>query len=210
MDIQSFYGPLLNQFDQYPLIRIHLSQIADRMFEGVSQKKDIVFKEINNYHPEHLGRPVEELKKINFTIEDCRTAIAHEYGFKNWDTIKLSNLEYDSTFEKTVDQLINGDFNALKHSIRKNPDVVLKRSGYGHQATLLHYAASNGVEMWRQKAPNNLPEMTKFLISSGANVKAKMKVYGGYFDTITLLKSSIHPFNAGIGEEMIKILERTY
>lgn len=208
MNIESFYGTLLLEFNKYPLIKKHLSKIADRMLEGILEQEDNIYKEINNYHPEYLGKSIEELKTINFTIDDCRTTIANEYGFKNWKTVEQSNTQYDLVFENVVNQLINGDFNALKNSINVHPYIISKRSNYGHQATLLHYTASNGVEMWRQKAPKNLPLITEFLIHKGANVRAKMKVYGGYYDTLSLLKSSIHPFNAGIEDQMVTILEK--
>ncbi|GAA0726754.1 hypothetical protein GCM10009430_34130 [Aquimarina litoralis] len=208
MSIESFYGSLLLEFNKYSLIKRHLSKIADRMLEGIIAQENIIYTEINNYHSKYLGISIEDLKTINFTIDDCKRTIASEYGFKNWETVEQSNIRYDVIFENAVNQLINGDFNALKHTIQAYPHIISKRSNYGHQATLLHYTASNGVEMWRQKAPKNLRMITDFLINKGANVNAKMKVYGGYYDTLTLLKSSIHPFNAGIGNKMITILEK--
>lgn len=209
MSIESFYGTLLLDFNKYSLIRTHLSKMADRMLEGIVTQENIIYTEINNYHPKYLGKSIDELKKINFTIDDCRTTIANEYGFKNWKTVEQSNIRYDVVFENAVNQLINGNFDALKYTIHTHPYIISKRSNYGHRATLLNYTASNGVEMWRQKAPKNLPLITEFLIENGANTRAKMKVYGGYYDTLSLLKSSIHPFDAGIGNEMITILENT-
>ncbi|WP_299898943.1 hypothetical protein [uncultured Aquimarina sp.] len=208
MNIESFYGTLLLEFNKYSLIKRHLSKMAERMLEGIIAQENIIYKEVNNYHPKYLGISIEELKTINYTIDDCRSTIANEYGFQNWKTVSQSNIRYDVVFEKAVNQLINGDFDALKRTIHAHPHIISKRSNYGHQATLLHYTASNGVEMWRQKAPKNLPMITDFLINKGANVNAKMKVYGGYYDTLSLLKSSIHPFNAGIADEMIIILEK--
>ncbi|WP_298544101.1 hypothetical protein [uncultured Aquimarina sp.] len=207
MNLVSFYGNLLYQTDQYSLIKTHLSKIADRMLEGIQNNQDFIFREINNYHIDYLGIPVEELKKIKFTREDCQTTVANEYGFKNWEIVEQLEGHYDHNFEKAVNFLVDGDFKKLKKIIKLDPKLVFKKSKYGHQATLLNYAASNGVEMWRQKAPLNLPEMTKFLIEQGADPNATMKVYGGSFDTLTLLKSSIHPFNAGIAEKMINILQ---
>ena len=207
MKLASFYGNLLYQTDQYPLIKIHLTKIADRMLQGVQENKDYVLQEINNYHSDYLGTPIEQLKKIKFTIEDCRTTIANEYGFKNWQIVEQLEDHYDQNFEKAVNFLIDGNFEALKKIIKTNPKLITKKSKYGHRATLLHYTASNGVEMWRQKVPVNLPEMTRFLIKQGADLNAIMHVYGGQFNTLSLLKSSAHPFEAGIGEEMISILE---
>ncbi|MFD2565405.1 hypothetical protein [Aquimarina rubra] len=207
MTLTSFYGNLLYQTDQYPLIKDHLSIIAERMWEGIRANHDFIFQEINNYHPDYLGRAIEELKTLSLTIEDCKTTIANEYSFKNWDVIEQLEDLYDHDFEKAVNFLIGGNLKELKKLIKTNPLLVTKRSKYGHRATLLHYTASNGVEMWRQKSPSNLPEITQFLIHQGADCKATMQVYGGEFTTLTLLKSSVHPFEAGIGEEMINILK---
>ncbi|MDH7444392.1 hypothetical protein [Aquimarina sp. 2201CG14-23] len=207
MELTSFYGDLLFQTNQYPLIKLHLSKIADRMLDGIKENRDFIFEEVNNYHSDYLGASIEVLKKLNFTIHDCRATIANEYGFKNWKLVEQLEDYYDQNFENAVNYLVNGDFTNLKNLIDSDPELVVKRSKYGHKATLLNYAASNGVEMWRQKAPQNLPEMTRFLISKGADPRATMNVYGGMFDTLALLESSAHPFEAGIADEMIEILK---
>ena len=92
--------------------------------------------------------------------------------------------------------------------IRDSPYLLSATSSYGHQATLLHYVASNGVEFWRQQVPMNLPAITSYLLSAGANRDATMKVYGGDFDTYALLVSSAHPLAVGVLEEMKMILNR--
>ncbi len=207
MTLTSFYGDLLYQTDQYRLIKTHLSKIVDRMLEGLAENHSFIFKEINNYHPDHLGKPIDELNELHLSIEDCKTTIAYEYGYSNWETVLKLQDQYDQDFEKAVNFLVSGNFKELKKLIFKDPELVTKRSKYGPRATLLHYTTSNGVEMWRQKAPLNLPEMTQFLIDQGADRKCTMKVYGGDFDTFTLLKSSVHPFEAGIGEQMLTILQ---
>ncbi|MBQ4803817.1 hypothetical protein J8L88_13220 [Aquimarina sp. MMG015] len=207
MKITNFYGNLLYQTDSYPLIRDHLDKIVNRMLEGMLENQDVIFHEINNYHPDYLGIPIEKLKKLNLTIDDCRTTIANEYGFKNWNEVEKLKDSYDQNFEKAVNLLINGDFTELKRLVTSYPDLVTKTSKYGHKATLLIYTASNGVEMWRQKAPKNLPEITQFLIDRGADIHATIFIYGGYFNTADLLATSSHPFEAGIGAEMMKILK---
>ena len=91
--------------------------------------------------------------------------------------------------------------------MEENPDLIFQKSKFGHQATLLHYVASNGVEFWRQIVPHNLPEMISYLIEKGADKNAKMKVYGGEFSVLPLLESSAHPYAAGIADQMIEILK---
>lgn len=177
------------------------------MFEGLSEMKTSVFSELNNYHKDYLGVPISILIEKTWTLLDSRQAIANEYGFENWTKVQeLGNLNYDTKFEQAVDALLNGQEDTLITLLNEDPELIIKRSNYGHKATLLHYVASNGVEFWRQKAPNNLPLLTEELLRRGAVKKALMKVYGGHFSTYDLLVTSAHPTSAGLMEAMKKIL----
>jgi hypothetical protein len=98
--------------------------------------------------------------------------------------------------------MLAGDFKGIKKIITGNNALLNQKSQYGHEATLLHYSASNGVELWRQKVPLNLPEMVEFLVENGANRNARMKVYGGEYTAAELLLSSAHPRQAGILMEL--------
>lgn len=203
----AYYGDLLYELEKFPSILNHLAALAEKMMEGMNGQNIFLYKEVNNYHKDLLGKPIEELKVMNLTLEDCRQAIANEYGFDNWAAVEnLGSLNYDHQFEEAVNVLLHGDLDKLKAIIEKNPAIVNQRSQYGHQATLLHYTGSNGVEAWRQMVPINLPEITRLLLEKGADKNAKMKVYGGYYDTLALLETSGHPFEAGVGEEMKRIL----
>ena len=175
------------------------------MYEGVNEKRSFIFQEINNYHKDFLGKPIEDLKAINLTLVDCQNTIAHEYGFESWEAI-ADDLEYDKEFELAVEFLLNGKLELLQSAIGTSPDLLFRKSQFGHKATLLHYVASNGVEFWRQVVPSNLPAMTKWLIEKGADKNAKMKVYGGDFAVLALLESSAHPYAAGVIEEMKALL----
>ncbi|WP_378176899.1 hypothetical protein [Aquimarina sp. SS2-1] len=115
MTLTSFYGDLLYQTDQYPLIKDHLSKFTERMLIGIKENHDFIFQEINNYHPNYLGRAIDELKALNLTMEDCKTTIASEYGFKSWDVIEQLQDRYDHDFEKAVNFLIDGNLEELKN-----------------------------------------------------------------------------------------------
>jgi len=188
-------------------IYAHLSAYATTLYEQVQEKSSIAYSQINNYHPDYLGVAIKQLENITFTLEDCQLATAANFSYSSWsDVLKLSDESYDLTFETAVNYLINGDSKNLEQLLDGNPDLVSKRSQYGHKATLLHYVGSNGVEMWRQQVPNNLPEVTKLMLQIGADKDAKMQVYGGNFTTLELLKTSAHPFEAGLGEQMVNLL----
>lgn len=206
-EINAFYGDLLYALDKFPTIISHLEALTHRMYEGVRSKTDCVFIEINNYHKDHLGKPIGALQTLNLSLEDCKMTIANEYGFQNWSALEQEgNKSYSIPFEQAVNAVLSGDLQLLKVLLQQYPKLIHQRSQYGHQATLLHYTASNGVEFWRQKVPLDLVEVTEYLLDCGANHDAKMRVYGGEFNTFALLKTSAHPRQAGLLEGMENLL----
>lgn len=205
--LQQFYQAEITDMLSYPSIQAHLDALAIRMFQGVREDLHFIKQEISNYHQDYLGK-AEDIDPDKFDLEDCRQAIANEYGFDNWGTLEnLVEASYDPEFEKAVDLLLSGKLSKLKSLIENNPRILVARSSYGHQATLLHYAGSNGVELWRQQVPMNLAEIVNFLIDAGADKAAHMKVYGGHFDTYALLTTSIHPKEAGIMEAVKRVMK---
>ncbi len=201
-ELETFYGDFLTDIGSYSTIKDHLADLSARMWEGIQDGNKAVFKEISNYHWAHLGKSTENLIALNLDENDCKKTIANEYGFRRWTEVQHVNRPYNVAFENTVNAILEGDFSTLKNNISKRKELVNTKSLYGHRATLLHYAATNGVEIWRQKVPMNLPDMVRYLIENGANKKAKMKVYGGEYTAAELVPSSAHPYNAGIMDEL--------
>lgn len=205
-DIQNFYGDLLSD-PKIPEVKTHLEQLALRMHQGILEKKEAVLYEINNYHKKYLGMPIELLRDLQLNKEVAYTTIAHEYGFSSWDTVEELHLSYDSIFEKALSFLLAGQVHKLRETIHAYPKLPIGRSPYGHRATLLHYAASNGVELWRQQVPINIVEMVELLLQAGANKQALMNVYGGEFTTYALAESSAHPYDAKLAPELLAVLK---
>lgn len=201
-EICDFYGSLLQDFEAYPTIEAHLGALSSRMWEGVRHGNEAVLKEISNYHRAHLGRDTKAILASDLTEEDCRKAIANEYGFRRWSEVSHQTQPYEIKFEFAVDTLLAGRLNELKKLIGENPWLGNFKSRYGHHATLLHYSVSNGVEMWRQQVPLNLAEIVRFLLESGVNTQARMNVYGGEYTASELLPSSAHPRDAGIFRDL--------
>lgn len=48
--IESFYGNLLYDLQQFNTVAAHLEALANQMYVGVQEKVSCVFSEINNYH----------------------------------------------------------------------------------------------------------------------------------------------------------------
>lgn len=209
-ELKSFYGELLYNIKSFPDIPTHLAALSQRLWEGVQQEHPAIFTEISNYHKDYLGKK-EQINPTSFGLADCQQTIANEYGFPNWEAVQeLGNLQYDFRFEQAVNLLLAGEIVELKALIMTHPYLLSATSLYGHRATLLHYVASNGVEFWRQQVPLNLPEIASYLILTGADKEATMKVYGGEFDTYALLVTSAHPKGAGILEAMKRVFEQVY
>jgi len=208
IELEEFYGDLLFATDKYPNLVNHLASLSHRLFEGIQVKHDPLYVELNNYHKGFIGQSVEELKSIDVTLDDCHDVISQEYGFGNWNTLsKRTGLLYNPIFEHAINQLLEGNSQTLKVLLQDNPELVQDRSPYGHGATLLHYAGSNGVEMWRQKVPMNLTALIEILLEAGADKNATMNVYGGHFTTLELLITSAHPYAAGIVDDLKRVLK---
>lgn len=191
--LRSYYGDILIPNDSRSIYS-NLEMLSDMLHQGLQKKVDCLYTQINNHHTNYLGIPIATLKEKAFSLEECRHTIANEYGFQNWDEVqKLSDTFYNLDFENCVNYILSGELDALSQILNNHPEIVNHKSQYGHHATLLHYTASNGVELWRQQVPLNLPKIIEFLIQKGANKSAKMNVYGGAFTTYELYTTSAHP-----------------
>ncbi len=206
-ELQKFYGSLLYDLDAFPTIISHLAALAQRMLEGVRKNAPCIIQEISNYHKDYLGK-ISKIDNRSFSLNDCHQTIANEYGYSDWTEVEqLAKVKYNLKFERAVTLLLEGELSALEKLISAQPELLSTRSNYGHKATLLHYTASNGVEMWRQQVPYNLPAISNILIESGAIKGATIPVYNGEFTTYELLVTSIHPLQAGIMEQMKDLLK---
>lgn len=188
-------------------IREQLDQQAHRIFEAHKSGDKAVVTHITCWHPELVGHSVEEIMAHEFTLEDARQTIAREFGFADWPDVKIRGTEPpDPDFEAAVDAVVNGDVDGLRALLDHKPPLVHQKSSFGHRSTLLHYVGSNGVETYRQVVPSNLAEVTQILIDAGADVNATAEMYGGGSTTIALLITSSHPAEAGVMDEVVKIL----
>lgn len=111
-----------------------------------------------------------------------------------------------STFESAADAIVEGDLRTLKRLLRNDPSLVRARSAREHNATLLHYVSANGVENSRQKTPPNILAIAEMLLEAGAEVDAEANMYGGGATTLGLVATSIHPYRAGVQNELIDLL----
>jgi ankyrin repeat protein len=145
-------------------------------------------------------------------LTSAQFVIARSLGFTSWPRLikHLEAMEHRtsavSAFEESADAIIRGDLKTLKDLLRRNPDLIQHRSTREHCATLLHYTSANGVEGYRQRTPQNIVEIARFLLESGADVDAEADVYGGGNTTLGLAATSVHPELAGVQEPLLQLL----
>jgi len=137
------------------------------------------------------------------SLGTARLIVARDHGFTSWSKVDGG---CDPTFELAVDAVVFGRLEELRRLLADAPDVIVRRSAYGHRATLLHYTAANGVEIRRQVVPANAAEITATLLDAGADPGARLHAYGGTPDTLAMLRSSAHPRAAGVAADVERVL----
>ncbi|HEX2520945.1 MAG TPA: hypothetical protein VHP35_02400, partial [Terriglobia bacterium] len=131
-----------------------------------------------------------------------------EYGFKAWKEVEsIGETSSDVDFENAVNTMLSGGMPSLKAQIGRRPDLLRARSRYGHSATLLHYAGTNGVESYRQVVPLNLSDIVDFLIASGADHGCQANIYGGSTFR-ALFESSKHSYESQVYKKVAAILKK--
>ncbi len=147
-----------------------------------------------------------------FTLARAQFIIARIHGFESWPKfarhVEDISRHYspEAAFESAVEAIVNGDLAALERLLSSDPSPVRARSAREHHATLLHYIAANGIEGYRQKTSDNVLQIARLLLQAGAEVNATAHVYGGEATALQLVATSLHPEQAGVQQELLKVL----
>jgi ankyrin repeat protein len=161
----------------------------------------------------------EQVRAVSITPDDARMALARWYDFLDWQSLSdyVESVRQPGSdtarFERAVEAVIDGDLDTLRALLGEDPALVRARSirvthfdPPVHGAMLLHYVASNGVEGYRQRSPENAPEVAKVLLDAGADPDALCSLYGGRCTTMALLVSSTPPAKAGVQVPVLNLL----
>jgi hypothetical protein len=187
--------------------QLHL--LADRLAYGHRRRRRGAFVEIGNWHPELTGHPENEIWSARLGDRDYLDTVSRGHGYHDWETVSAAEPSRPTPrFERCVDDILAGDVEAVTGSLRAYPDLVTMRSHWGHRATLLHYLAANGIEIYRQRVPARAPDLARLLLEHGADAAAKANMYGGERATLGMLLSSSHPAHADVTAELADVLRR--
>ena len=206
-EVQRLHHDLFTDEFRQLAIRDQLDRQAQRIVEAHKSGNEAVVTHVKCWHPDLVGHSVDEIMNGEFTSDDARQTIAREYGFTDWSDVEQRGSQPpDPQFESAVDAVLRGNVGALRELLARKPSLVHEWSSFGHRSTLLHYVGSNGVETHRQVVPVNLAEVAQVLIDAGADVNATAEMYGGGATPIALLVTSSHPAEAGVVDEVVKVL----
>ena len=195
--------------DFYSLpVRRQLELQADRLTEAHHNRDGSVCFQIGSWHPGLVGKHDGQILDYHFSIDDGKTTIAREYGFKSWNDVEsIADRRSNVRFENAVNTMLAGNLFLLKSLVGETPDLTGARSQYGHSATLLHYAGTNGVESYRQVVPLNLSEIVDFLIASGADPDSEANIYGGSTPR-QLFETSRHSHESNVHRDVITVFDK--
>ena len=198
---------ILQNPDSYSTVKDLLILLANNLFSHLKNGDPKAIKIIEAFHPEFHQNIASEVPNAGLGLEDCQLAIAKEYGYANWENaLSESDQPFDKQFEKAINLLVNGHKKELKELLENQPEILQQHSPFWHSAGLIHYIASNGVEIWRQTVPDNLVEITSMLIDFGAKPAMPNNIYGGA-NLINLIETSSHPHKAGLAEKLIQTIK---
>ena len=163
------------------------------------------------------AKPLEAFARHTLTSRNCaltgaQFVVARAHGFDSWPKFAAHVRDLSlaaspvATFETAAEAVIAGDLATLRRLLRERPALVRARSTREHRATLLHYAAANGVENYRQVTPANAVAIVEALLGAGAEVDAEAAMYGGGCTTLGLVATSIHPERAGVQNALMQLL----
>ena len=192
-----------------PAIKPQLSGFADAIRAAAAAGEDAADVLVRNWLTaprwrSDQGSPDAELSSAGaLSSPQAQLIAARDHGFTSWSDVGGT---CDPIFELAVDAVIGGRIEELGRLLDDSPDLVRRRSAYGHRATLLHYTAANGVEIRRQVVPGNAAQIAARLLDAGADPDAALHAYGGTFDTLSMLRSSAHPRDAGVAAELERVL----
>jgi hypothetical protein len=185
-----------------------IEQLADRLLDGHCARLPGAAVELHNWLQSAGKLSTQELFDLSLSRSEAFETVARAHGFVSWREAEfVGRNRGDPVFERAIEDLLAGDILGLEGALDRAPDLVVRRSHYGHRATLLHYLSANGVETYRQRVPLNASAIAAILIQRGADVLATASMYGKNQTVRGLLLSSGHPRAAGVTNDVLAVID---
>lgn len=201
--VRDLYGDLVGESSWTRSPAGQLRMQAERLADGHRERHPGAAVELTNWHP--LLRSTDEAWAADLRPDDFRLTLARQHGYRRPEDVP-DDAEPTATFEAAVEAVVDGDLDTLSRLLETTPELVTRRSRWGHRATLLHYVAANGVETYRQRVPEQAADVTSLLLSRGAEAHATARMYGGQQTTLAMLLTSSHPKDAGVTTDIAHLL----
>ncbi len=205
LTVQELYKTAIENRNLFHFVRDQLLAFIDIFTSAYRRQLPITAVIVSNYHPDWLGATSSAIFNASLPTSELELTILKEYGFHHWDELSFSPIPLQHHFELAIDYLLTGKFLSLRELLETNPELLHMHSHYGHKAGLIHYIGTNGIELWRQQVPENIGEMTRLLLEYGANPLMNNHIYGGTDHVASLIKSSAHSWDAGVGETLLAL-----
>jgi hypothetical protein len=202
--VREFQNEVLSGENKYEALQEFLICYAQNLKLGFQEREKAVSIDISNYYKPLIGKDEESIFSKELSDVQFLDIAASVHGFENFSVARQKDQDINTEFEHAVDIMLSGNITKLESLLNQNPELTKMHSCFGHDAQLIHYCASNAVEIYRQIVPLNLLDIIKLLIANGADPEAKIPVYEGHFDFMALFETSGHPREAGIYEEVVK------
>lgn len=206
-EIRGMYFDILTDKNRFKTVQEFCSVCVDASYQNYKDGYLTFATEFRHYNKKYARMSDQEVAELELTIDDFRDSIASAYTFDGWDDMVNRDQKFDPLFETAIDWLLVGEFKKLIQLIISNPKYLIQKSPFGHQAGLIHYCGSNGVEIWRQVVPENLPQILYWLIQNGADPHQENNIYRMNSSLRGLIETSAHPHQAGIVNDLIEVLE---
>ncbi|MDH5610816.1 MAG: hypothetical protein OEY56_15170 [Cyclobacteriaceae bacterium] len=203
--VRAFYQDLIRDFPPKGKIIDWLTDMTEHFWRAYQMADPHITVQVSNFHPPLIGASKESIFAAALSRSDFEAIILAEYGYISWQEIKEKK-SFDEVFERAVDCVVRGRVFELGQLLDQNPGLIDQKSQFGHEASLIHYVAANGVELWRQLVPANAAEILKLLLVKGANPGPNNRLMGGT-SLLSLIETSEHLMMAGISDELLEILE---
>jgi hypothetical protein len=204
--VQALYGDLVGTASWGRTRYEQVGLLAGRLAEGHAARHLGAFVELHNWLPPAGHLTEQEIWQFPLGPADFRLAVARVHGYGGAEDVVPDGVRPVASFEAAVDTMLAGELDEFRTQLDGDPGLARRASHWPHGATLLHYAAANGVETGRQVVPANLPELVAVLVEHGADVNARGGMYGGGVRPLGLLQSSGHPQKAGVAADVAAIL----